>query len=127
MPPEQARIIQSKGGATVSPQKRLAARIRELKKKGVTDETCQRFVDMLEDEACSALDIVEFIEEIKEQPLSVQQKINLGQLKIALHKAHFGEKRFNVNVDNQDALKCLRDFLEGKTTEKKVDGNDGSK
>ena len=96
---QEARTIQSKGGTTKSPQKRFAASLRELKKKGITDDSVTKMCNLLEDPICSALDIKVYIESLKEEPLSTQQKIQLGQLMVAWHKAHHGEKIKNLNVN----------------------------
>ena len=114
--PEEARAIQSKGGTTKSPQKKLAASLRELKKKGVTDDSISKLCNLLEDPVCSALDIKIFIESIREQQLSSQQKIQLGTLMVAWHKAHHGEKIKNLNVNlTSDLIDDLNRWFNDKS------------
>jgi len=55
---EEARIIQSKGGRTKSPQKKLAARIRELKKKGLDNADAKLLTDMMQNGEVLDLDIL---------------------------------------------------------------------
>jgi len=103
MDKEKARQIQSMGGSTVSQQKKYAARLRELKKKGLTDETVERLMDIIEDSDCSALDIKLFIESIRTQELATDEKIRLANLMVAWHRAHHGEKHgiVSINVDTR--------------------------
>ncbi len=95
---EQARELGQKGGAISSGRKRFAARLRELKKKALTDESAAEIVELIEDPAASALNTLLFINSIREKELSVSEQIKLGNLLIAWHKAHHGEVRHNKNA-----------------------------
>ena len=102
---DEARRIQSKGGKTVSQQKKYAARLRELRKKGLTDETVKKLVDIIEDPDCSALDVKLFIESLRNQKLSASEKIKLGNLMVAWHKSHHGEKYGILSINLNAELK----------------------
>ena len=121
MSKERAREIQSKGGRTVSPQKKLSAKLRELRKRGLTDDTSQRLYEILTDSELDSLDTRIFLENIKEVGLDISEKLKLGNLLISWHKAHFGEKRhqINVNLDANESLRDLKEFLRDKQPLKK--------
>jgi Na+/phosphate symporter len=62
-------------------------------------------VDCVEDPTISILDILTYLDDIKNECKNPNQKILLADAKIKLHKAHFGEKvksenlNLNINVD----------------------------
>ena len=62
---EEVREIASKGGSVSSPKKKLAARLRRLREKGMTDEAAQRITEIFEDSEMSALDIFLYFSGIK--------------------------------------------------------------
>ena len=62
---EEQRIIQSMGGSVKSPRKKLMARIRELKKKGLTNDDAKRLVDMMTDPDILDLDILMGLQSLK--------------------------------------------------------------
>jgi len=95
---KEARERGRKGGLVRSPAKKFAARLRELKKKGLTDENVRKITDIIEDRECSSLDVKLFIDSIRGESLSPDSKIKLGNLLVAWHKAHHGEKSFNTNL-----------------------------
>jgi hypothetical protein len=99
MAPEQARKIQQMGGKTVSPQKRLKAKLREMKKQGIDDEYVKNLIEIMECPEMSALDIRTFLDDIKRKQLTVAEKIKLGSLLITWHKATHGEK-YDIKTEN---------------------------
>lgn len=92
---EQAREMGQIGGSVSSDRKRFAARLRELKKKALTDETAAEIVELIEDPAASALNTLLFINSIRERELSVSEQLKLGHLMISWHKSCHGEIRHN--------------------------------
>ena len=62
----EQRIIQSKGGRgnKDNPKSIIAARIREMKKRGMTDVDAQRLVDMMESSELAAMHIMEYLNKI---------------------------------------------------------------
>lgn len=105
---KQARELGRKGGSVSSPRKKFAARLRELKKKGMTNESAKRLYDIFEHPEMSALDIWLFLERAKSECKSATQMAIVADKFINLHKAHHGEKikseNTNINI-NIDALK----------------------
>jgi hypothetical protein len=95
---EQARQIQSLGGRTVSPQKKFSAKIREMKKRGLTDEDVKWFLDRLTDPEVSIFHLEKWIDELRDS-IHPNQRIALINAAIALHKAKFGEKQVNLNLN----------------------------
>lgn len=107
---EQAKRLGRAGGSVSSPKKKLAARLRELKKKGMTDTDAKRLADIFEFPELSALDIHLFLEKAKGECRSAGQMSMVADKFIQLHKAHHGEKikseSTNVNVNiNIDMMK----------------------
>ena len=82
-----------KGGLARTPKKKYAARLRELKKKGLTNETVKRLATMLEEPESWVLDIRLFIDslkaQLKDKPIELAKLLNAD---INLLKAHHGEK-----------------------------------
>lgn len=103
-PREEQIAICKKGGSTKSPRKKIAAKLREMRKKGLTNEASKKLYEMMTNEELSALDMLVFINSIKPVARNCYQKINLGKLMLDWHKLRHGEKlktenmNFNVNV-----------------------------
>jgi hypothetical protein len=117
--PEERRANASKAGSTKSENRKIAARLRELKKKGMTDDTYKRLYDMATDSDSSALDIMLFLEKWKKELAKPMEAVQMANAMISLHKAKFGEiqkqqiqqstQNLNVNV-NMDLMK-FQDLL----------------
>ncbi len=89
----QAQQMGRKGGSVRTPKKKYAARLRELKKKGLKDETVKRLVEVMEDPECSILDIKLFLDTLKVQARNnLPGAIKLANAYIKLHQAHHGQK-----------------------------------
>ena len=122
---EERRIIASKAGSTKSENRKVAARLRELKKKGMTDETYKRLYDMATDSDSSALDIMLFLEKWKKELAKPMEAVQMAHAMISLHKAKFGEiqkqqiqqstQNINMNV-NMDLMK-FQDLLKKYDTD----------
>jgi|APSaa5957512622_1039677.scaffolds.fasta_scaffold142566_2 hypothetical protein len=91
--------LSKKGGTRQTQAKKYAARLRELKKKGLSDDNIRRISDIIEDPACSALDMKLFIENLRTQNLSNVEKIKLGNLMVSWHKSHHGEKHGIISTN----------------------------
>jgi len=97
--PKAERIaIARKGGLSRSPKKSYAQRLRFLKKKGLTNENYKRLVDWMEQPDSSVLDILLYIESIKNKCNNATQMNNVARSLIDLHKAHHGDKIKTENV-----------------------------
>ncbi len=83
-----------KGGSRATAKKKYKARLRELKKKGMQNETIKRLTDMMEDPGSNILDIKLFLDSLRvKKNLSNAEAIRLGTAYINLHKAHHGDKK----------------------------------
>ncbi len=75
-----------------------AARLREMKKKGLTNENYKRIVAWMEEPESSAMDIFLYLESVKKHCNNASQMNNVAQSQINLMKAHHGEKVKSENV-----------------------------
>jgi len=105
---KERREISRKGGRTKTPNRKIAAQLRELKKKGLTDENAKRLYKVMTDPEISALHILTYIESIKGMANKPYEKGKVAELLLNWQKTHFGEKQkiesLNVNV-NMDMVK----------------------
>ena len=92
MPVEKARAIQSKGGSVRSENKSIAAKLRCLKKKGLTNESSQRIYDIMTDASLSSLDILLYLEKMKKDASNIKEKNMIIKNFIELHKLIHGDK-----------------------------------
>jgi hypothetical protein len=96
---KEQRAIRSKGGRTKTPKRKWAARLREMKKKGLTDENYKRIVAWMEEPESSAMDIFLYLESVKKHCNNASQMNNVANSQINLMKAHHGEKH-NIRSEN---------------------------
>ena len=98
--PQRERIaIAKKGGKVKSPKKKWAARMRELKKKGLSNDNYKRIVAWMDDPDSSTLDIFLYVESIKKHCQNPNQMTNVARALIDLKKSHHGDKsQPNVNI-----------------------------
>lgn len=122
MDKERAREIQSMGGRTVTQQRKFAAKIREMKKKGIDDEEVSWFLQRLTDPDVNAFHIQKWLDELKEV-VHPNQRVALLNVALNLYKIRFGEKHthLNLNVDVRNTIKSLKEFLEGEDGKQKQD------
>ena len=115
--PKEERIAFARSGGSVtgSVKKSLAKRLYWLKKKGLSDENCERIHDILTDPQASALDIRLLIEGLKSKGLNAGETLKLGNLMISAHKANFGDKQVNFNVDANSYTVPLETYLKLRT------------
>lgn len=87
---------------------KYAAQLREMRKRGKTNEQVAFFVKRLEDPTANVLHLQKLLEDVIDANPDCVQAINTL---VGLHRAHFGEKRFvqslNVNLDLVGELKDL--------------------
>lgn len=91
--PKEAREFGRKGGSVKSPRKKYMARLRELRKKGLTNDTYKRIVNKLDEPESWVLDTMLFLDslkgKLKDKPVEL---IKLLSADINLLKAHHGQK-----------------------------------
>ena len=116
---EEARIISAKGGRgnKNNPKSIMAARIRELKRKGFHHTDAKRLADILSSPEASVVDMHKYLEEIREQCTEPKEKAIVMQHLENLHKLHHGEKKsidirsVNVNVNIEKEIEEIDDYL----------------
>jgi hypothetical protein len=92
MSKEKARSIQSKGGRTVSPQKKLAAKIREMKKRDISNEDVQHIIDMMKDSDYSFMYLLMVIHHfLEDEETTVNQTLRLINALLKWHKMRHGD------------------------------------
>lgn len=109
---ERAKELGAKGGRVKSMNKKVAARLRELRKKGMTDETAKHLVSMLEDPGYSSMDILISISKMKSDvALQIKKKkltkkeewavsSNLVKSVMDWHKLSHGDKK-NIELESK--------------------------
>jgi len=111
--PQQVEIAR-RAGSVRSENKRIASRLRELKKLGTKDDFLKRIVDIMEDSQTSIFDLLMYAEKIKEKADTPRQMTELLQAMITLHKARHGDK---VNIESKNInmnvnFLCYDDFVQ---------------
>lgn len=106
-PIEEQRMLQSRGGSARTPAKKRAAQLRELKKRGLTDDTSLQLLKLIEDPQFASLDILEYIRQLKTANLTPKQATDLGHLMIAWHKMNFGDKKIQTLLNIKLSAKCV--------------------
>jgi len=100
---KQARELGRKGGSVSSPAKKLAAKLRELKKKGLTNENYKRVYELMTDSNMSDLDILLFLESMRAKASTISEKEKVARLLLEWRKLRFGTKlditSQNLNID----------------------------
>lgn len=115
MTEERQKELASKGGRTRSLKKRLAAQIREAKKRGNTNRELEIMIKMMEDEHCSSFEVLKYLNEVK-KTIHPAQKVALTNSMMTWHKMTHGDKsssntNIQINImsegDTKDAIKRL--------------------
>jgi len=119
---EEASAISRKGGKTKSLAKKYSAQLRELKKKGNTNAQIKWFCQRLEDPEANILHIQRQLDQFLKDNPKEHNAVAAMNTQIQLHKAHFGEKRqnFNMNV-NMDVEEWERRLAKKFGDDKDVD------
>lgn len=122
---EEAHALQVKGGQSCSIKKSIAAQIRELKKKGISNANIQKMVDLMENPNASSFNILSIIQEFKETTalngaLEPKDFYLLHKMNLEWHKIVHGEKHkveaTNLNV-NMDIAEWEKRLYDGRTDE----------
>lgn len=99
----------AKGGSVISPKKKFAAKIREMKKRQLSDEDVNWFLERIEDPEVNMFHLQRWLDQLRDN-IPIERQRTLLDTAINLHKAHHGEKikseNKNINVNlNIDMLK----------------------
>ena len=99
--------ITSMGGSVCSNKKKYASKIREMKKRRLTDDDVNWFLERIEDPDISIFHLQQWIDQLRDN-IPIERQRTLIDTAINLHKAHHGEKTKNGNINiniNIDMLK----------------------
>ena len=97
---KRARELGTKGGRVKSPAKKWAARLRELKKKGLTDENYKILAAMMVEKESFGLDLLIYLQSIKKECNNPGQKTNVARAMNDLMKNIHGpaERESQINI-----------------------------
>jgi len=97
----EALVLQKRGGATKTPQKKYAAKVREIKKRikngQIADTDAEWLIERVEDNKSMALDMLSWIEEIKSET-DLNKRAGLLAIYNQIYKSIHGEK---IKIDMQ--------------------------
>jgi len=100
-PPHERSAMGRKGGQVRSTKKRLAAQIREMRKQGVTNKRIQRWLDLMDNEEFSVLEIRKYLDMVMQLALQSKDisKINsVIRLMMDWHKMKHGGKNNDISI-----------------------------
>ena len=98
--PKTKRVeIARKGGQTVTQKQRMSQKLRWIKEKGyVTDKAQQWFIERITDPEADLFYMQEWLDKLRVS-LPEDKQASLMNNALALHKAKFGEKHKNININ----------------------------
>ena len=115
--------IARKGGQTRSVGKKMAARLRSLKKKGLTNDDAKHIADMLTDPEYFAGDVLKWLHDIKDDCSSSGEKVALANSLIKLQRVHYGDKlkteNTHVHINWNDMMKSCEKTHDAEIRAKK--------
>jgi hypothetical protein len=110
--PEERAAMGRKGALSYSPKRSIAAKIRWLRDKGLTDENAKHLTEVLSDPDLSALDNRIYLERIKKQATGVKEMNILAKNFLDWHKSHHGIKNINQNLNLNISLEAEKERSE---------------
>ena len=97
----EQRRIQSMGGKTVTPAKRIANKLVALKKKGLTDESAKRIYELMTDLDMHDLDILMYLESMRRDAKTLQEKNAVSRTIMDFRKMRHGSNdKPTINIQN---------------------------
>jgi len=96
---EEQKRIHSMGGSVKSPAKKIAAKLRWLKQKGLKDATAKRLFELMTNPDLTDLDILIFLESLKSTATDDKSKIELVKLYLKWREIRHGSK-LNIESSN---------------------------
>ena len=107
-----------KGGSVKSPAKKYGAKLRAMREAGKNDEQITFFCERLADPEVNIFHIQEQLDKFIESNPKEHNKIAALNTLIQLHKANFGDKRLNQNVNVNVTIEEWEKRLIGDDEEK---------
>ena len=98
--PAEALAIRSKGGRTVTPNRKISATLRSIKENGITDARMNQLITLMEDPGASSFHILQKIELFANDPMIPKtDRMRLIKNLTEWHRIHHGAKdTATVNV-----------------------------
>ena len=108
-PVSEARAIQSKGGKTMSPKRIIANRLKNLKRKGLTDTTALQFWEALTYPEVSGYDQYMYLKKLQGELQTTQEKIIFSRMMKDWHEMHFGKNipQNQINIQNNKSNQVI--------------------
>jgi hypothetical protein len=95
----RARELGRKGGSTRTPAKSLAAKLREMKKKGVHDDTIAWLHDTMVSDELSKLNILTWLRAMQGTAKTQEDKVKYARLLLDFHKITHGTRESSHSLD----------------------------
>lgn len=97
---EQARAMGKKGGQAKTEAKKIAARLRELKKKGLTDANAKLLLRFMESPGVTDLQALKTIVSLEKKEMSTEEKAVYSRLLMQWRKNRHGSgERVGVEIN----------------------------
>lgn len=96
--PQQVEIAR-KGGQAKSPNKSLAAKLRELKKKGIGDETVEWLHNAMTSDELSLYQALVLVRSMASKAQTLKEQEMVTRLMLDFHKIRHGTKETKHSVD----------------------------
>ena len=120
---EEQRKIARKGGLVRSEAKKRASKIRELKRKGISNKDASWMVKIIEDPSMTDVELVELYNKLKKEA-NPQQMFQLFQAAVQLKKAVHGDKTPQVAIQQNIGDKIEINIIEHGSTKESKDKPD---
>jgi len=101
---ERAARLGSIGGKVKSPAKKLAAKLRELRKKGLTKDTARELYELMTDPNMADLKILKYLDGLIESSVDVKERALALKLYMDWRRIRHGskdKKEVNINLENK--------------------------
>lgn len=99
--------IARKGGQARTPAKSLAAKLRHLRKKGLSEENAQKLYELMTDPDISSLDLLMNLQALRNDLRTVRDRENFVKLLMEWHKLRHGTK---LNIESKSLVLDKKDF-----------------
>jgi len=117
---EEAKKRGRAGGLARTPKKKWAARLRAMKKKGLTDENYKRIVAWMEEPECAVMDVYLAIQSMKSKATTQQELNNCIRAETDLMKFHHHKASSinQTNIQTNDSNKVVINIVAPKDGDK---------
>ena len=110
---EEAQRMGHLGGSVISSNKKVAAQLREMRKKGLTKESERKLYGFMTDPDICDLQIQTWIEAMKSQATTVQERGIIAKLELELRRLRHGTQdkiQNNILISNQLSISAEDKF-----------------